>query len=84
MAQPPPRKGAYSKHVQQLNKEQLQKLQAKHAQEIELLENIRTFMKQKAAIEKQYADSLLKLSTSYLSHKIANVPDIQVTEDGKV
>ena len=84
MAQPPPRKGAYSKHVQQLNKDQLTKLQAKHSQEIQLLENIRTFMKQRSAIEKQYAESLLKLTTSYLNHKIANIPDIQHGEDAKV
>ena len=81
---PPPRKGAYSKHVQALHKDQITKLQAKNGQEIDLLEDIRTFMKQKAAIEKHYADALLKLSTSHLNHKLAAIPDIQKGEDEQV
>ena len=83
-AAPPPRKGAYSKHVVNLHKDQLTKLQAKHAQEIDLLEDIRTFTKQKAALEKAYADGLLKLSTSYLNHKIATIPDVQKGENDQV
>jgi hypothetical protein len=76
-----PRKMAYVRHLTALHKDQHSKLHAKNAQEIELLEDIRTFMKARSAMEKQYADSLLKLSTSYLNHKIANVPDIQTPGD---
>jgi hypothetical protein len=41
MAQPPPRKGAYNKFVVNLHKEQYSKLQAKHQQELDLLDDIR-------------------------------------------
>ena len=89
MAQPPPRKGdfsgllrawwrtlisgAYNKFVVNLHKEQTSKLQAKNQQELDLLDDIRNFMKQKAAIEKHYADGLLKLSSVYGTKKIAAV-----------
>ena len=81
---PPPRKGAYSKHVQSLHKDQLSKLQSKASQEIDLLEDIRTFIKQKTALEKHFADGLLKLSNSHLNHKLAAVPDIQKGDDDQV
>lgn len=87
MAQPPPRKGdfsgllrgdepisgAYNKFVVNLHKDQTSKLQAKNQQELDLLDDIRNFMKQKAAIEKHYADGLLKLSSVYGTKKIAAV-----------
>ena len=78
MAQPPPRKGAYNKFVQNLHKEQLSKLQAKNQQELDLLEDIRNFMKQKAAMEKHYAEGLLKLSSVYGSKKIAGLEDARL------
>lgn len=80
----PPRKGAYSKHVQALHKDQLLKLQAKHGQEIDLLEDIRTFTKHKIALEKSYADGLLKLSSSHLNHRLPTIPDIQKGENEQV
>jgi len=75
MTQPPPRKGAYTKFVQNLHKEQFSKLQAKNQQELDLLDDIRNFMKQKAAIEKHYAEGLLKLSNVYGTKKIAAIED---------
>ena len=77
MAQPPPRKGAYNKFVQNLHKEQFSKLQAKNQQELDLLDDIRNFMKQKAAIEKHYAEGLVKLSSVYGTKKIANIEDVR-------
>ena len=56
-----------------LHKEQTSKLQAKNQQELDLLDDIRNFMKQKAAIEKHYAEGLLKLSSVYGTKKIAAV-----------
>ena len=56
-----------------LHKDQTSKLQAKNQQELDLLDDIRNFMKQKAAIEKHYADGLLKLSSVYGTKKIAAV-----------
>ena len=47
-------------------------LQGKNQSELDLLDDITKFMKQKAAIEKSYAEGLLKLSSVYGSKKIAN------------
>ena len=77
MAQPPPRKGAYNKFVQNLHKEQFAKLQAKNQQELDLLDDIRNFMKQKVAIEKHYAEGIVKLSSVYGTKKIANIEDVR-------
>ena len=68
-----PISGAYNKFVVNLHKDQTSKLQAKNQQELDLLDDIRNFMKQKAAIEKHYADGLLKLSSVYGTKKIAAV-----------
>ena len=65
--------GAYNKFVVNLHKDQTSKLQAKNQQELDLLDDIRNFMKQKAAIEKHYAEGLLKLSSVYGTKKIAAV-----------
>ncbi len=80
----PPRKGAYSKHVQALHKDQLGRLQAKNSQEIDLLEQIRAFAKQKAALDKAHADGMVKLITSQVNHKLAAIPDIQKGQDDQV
>ena len=68
-----PFSGAYNKFVVNLHKDQTSKLQAKNQQELDLLDDIRNFMKQKAAIEKHYAEGLLKLSSVYGTKKIAAV-----------
>ena len=72
----PPRKGAYTKHVSALHKDQFIRIQAKNAQEIELLDQIHTYMKKRTAIEKKYGEDMLKLNTAYLNHKIIPIPDI--------
>ena len=69
--QPPPRKGGYNKTVSTLHKDQLANIQAKNQQELDLLEDIKGFMKQKATLEKNYAEGLLKLSSVYGTKKIA-------------
>uniref|UniRef100_A0A3P9QG76 FCH domain-containing protein n=1 Tax=Poecilia reticulata TaxID=8081 RepID=A0A3P9QG76_POERE len=51
MSPPPPP----TQHVKLLFSEQLSKLQCKQHQDTELLEEIRSFSKQRAAIEKEYA-----------------------------
>lgn len=45
--------------------EQLSKLQSKHQQDSELLEEIRSFSKQRAAIEKEYGQALQRLAIQY-------------------
>ncbi len=79
-----PRKGAYSKHIQSLHKDQMSRLQAKNSQEIDLLEQIKSFAKQKAALDKSRADGMLKLCTAQLNHKLAAIPDIQKGDEDRV
>uniref|UniRef100_T1J3Y4 RING-type E3 ubiquitin transferase n=1 Tax=Strigamia maritima TaxID=126957 RepID=T1J3Y4_STRMM len=65
-----------------IHNEHLSKLQSKHQQECDLLEDLRNFTKQRSAIEKTYADSLLKLSLSFLQKKIPILPEIK-SADGQ-
>ncbi|KAG7241928.1 hypothetical protein INR49_024675, partial [Caranx melampygus] len=55
--QPPPRKVKESQQVKLVFSEQLSKLQTKHHQDTELLEEIRSFSKHRAAIEKEYGQT---------------------------
>ncbi|XP_033646830.1 F-BAR and double SH3 domains protein 2-like, partial [Asterias rubens] len=63
--QPPPRKVKLGQELRVTHTEQLSNLHAKHQQESDLLEEIRDFCKQRAAIEKTYAQSLQKLATQF-------------------
>ncbi|XP_026212804.1 F-BAR and double SH3 domains protein 1-like isoform X2 [Anabas testudineus] len=60
--QPPPRKVKESQQVKLVFSEQLSKLQTKHHQDTELLEEI---SKQRAAIEKEYGQALQRLAVQY-------------------
>ena len=53
-------------------------------QELDLLEDIRKYLKARVALEVQYADGMQKLSTTFLAHKSANVPDIQTSDNEQV
>ncbi|XP_046390282.1 protein nervous wreck isoform X1 [Ischnura elegans] len=90
--QPPPRKssrarglsggerkitGNYAKFLKTLHAEQVAKLQAKNQYECDLLEDVRSFVLKRSAIERSYAEALLKISSVYLNKKIPNVPDIK-------
>ncbi|XP_050521812.1 protein nervous wreck [Daktulosphaira vitifoliae] len=75
--QPPPRKGNYVKFLKNLHSEQIAKLHLKNQNECDLLEDIRSFLIKKSAIEKSYSDALLKISVAFLNKKIANIPDIK-------
>nr|XP_043897114.1 F-BAR and double SH3 domains protein 1-like isoform X2 [Solea senegalensis] len=63
--QPPPRKVKESQQVKLVFSEQLSKLQSKQHQDTELLEEIRTFSKHRAAIEKEYGQALQRLAVQY-------------------
>ncbi|XP_018519974.1 F-BAR and double SH3 domains protein 2 isoform X2 [Lates calcarifer] len=56
--QPPPRKVKESQQVKLVFSEQLSKLQTKQHQDTELLEEIRSFSKHRAAIEKEYGQRM--------------------------
>ena len=72
----PPRKGAYTKHVSALHKDQFIRIQAKNSQELELLDQMHSYMKKRTAIERKSAEEMLKLNTAYLNHKIIPIPDL--------
>ncbi|XP_022612871.1 F-BAR and double SH3 domains protein 1-like isoform X2 [Seriola dumerili] len=63
--QPPPRKVKESQQVKLVFSEQLSKLQTKQHQDTELLEEIRSFSKHRAAIEKGYGQALQRLAVQY-------------------
>ncbi|XP_034545179.1 F-BAR and double SH3 domains protein 1-like [Notolabrus celidotus] len=63
--QPPPRKVKESQQVKLVFSEQLSRLQSKQHQDTELLEEIRSFSKQRAAIEKEYGQALQRLAIQY-------------------
>ncbi|KAF3693527.1 F-BAR and double SH3 domains protein 1 [Channa argus] len=63
--QPPPRKAKESQQMKLVFSDQLSKLQAKHNQDTELLEEIRSFSKQRAAIEKDYGQALQRLAVQF-------------------
>uniref|UniRef100_A0A8D0G9P3 FCH domain-containing protein n=1 Tax=Sphenodon punctatus TaxID=8508 RepID=A0A8D0G9P3_SPHPU len=52
--QPPPRKGKLTQEVKVRFLEQLSSLQNKQQREAELLEDIRSYSKQRSAIEREY------------------------------
>ncbi|XP_069825300.1 F-BAR and double SH3 domains protein 1 isoform X2 [Dendropsophus ebraccatus] len=64
--QPPPRKVKVTQEVKVRFVEQLSSLQNKQQQDTELLEDIRSFCKQRAAIEKEYGQALQRLASQYL------------------
>ncbi|XP_022673034.1 F-BAR and double SH3 domains protein 1-like [Varroa destructor] len=68
-AQPPPRKVKHSNQLKTVHSEQLSKLQLKHQQDTELLDDIRNFTKIRAQIEKDYGTAMVKLATTYLAKK---------------
>lgn len=74
--QPPPRKGNYLKVLKNLHTEQLSKVQSKHHQECDMLEDIRNFMKQKCAIEKSYGEAMQKIATNYLNKKMPPIHEM--------
>lgn len=64
--QPPPRKVKATQEVKLRFAEQMSSLQNKQQQETELLEDIRSFSKQRSLIEKEYGQALQRLSIQYL------------------
>ncbi|XP_018103367.1 F-BAR and double SH3 domains protein 2 isoform X5 [Xenopus laevis] len=64
--QPPPRKVKVTQELKNIHCEQMTKLQAKHQVECDLLEDMRTFSQKKAAVERDYAQTIQKLASQYL------------------
>ncbi|XP_073404684.1 F-BAR and double SH3 domains protein 2 isoform X6 [Dendrobates tinctorius] len=64
--QPPPRKVKVTQELKNIQADQMTKLQAKHQAECDLLEDMRTFSQKKAAVEREYAQTIQKLASQYL------------------
>ena len=60
----------------------MEKLLQKNQLEIDIVEDIRSFVKQKCSLDKAYAESLLKLSTNFQSRKLADVRSLAFTPPG--
>nr|XP_029527281.1 F-BAR and double SH3 domains protein 2-like isoform X1 [Oncorhynchus nerka] len=67
--QPPPRKVKVTQELKHTHAEQISRLHIKHQTECDLLEDLRTFSQKKAAIERDYAQALQKLSNQYLKRE---------------
>uniref|UniRef100_A0A8C3RY15 FCH domain-containing protein n=1 Tax=Chelydra serpentina TaxID=8475 RepID=A0A8C3RY15_CHESE len=64
--QPPPRKVKLTQEVKVRFIEQLSSLQSKQQRETELLEDIRSYSKQRSAIEREYGQALHRLAGQFL------------------
>ena len=64
------------KYLRNHHQQQIDKLLMKNQLEIDIVEEIRSFVKQKCNLDKNYAESLLKLSTNFQNKKLANIPNI--------
>ncbi|XP_023217516.1 F-BAR and double SH3 domains protein 2-like [Centruroides sculpturatus] len=73
-------RGKASSSLRNIHNEQLSKLQAKHQQDVDFLEDFRNFAKIRAAIEKEYGQALLKLATTYLQRKVPNINELKGDE----
>uniref|UniRef100_A0A8C8ING8 F-BAR and double SH3 domains protein 2 n=2 Tax=Oncorhynchus tshawytscha TaxID=74940 RepID=A0A8C8ING8_ONCTS len=58
-----------TQELKQTHAEQISRLHIKHQTECDLLEDLRTFSQKKAAIERDYAQALQKLSNQYLKRE---------------
>ncbi|XP_055797683.1 F-BAR and double SH3 domains protein 2-like isoform X2 [Salvelinus fontinalis] len=67
--QPPPRKVKVTQELKHTQAEQISRLHIKHQTECDLLEDLRTFSQKKAAVERDYAQALHKLSNQYLKRE---------------
>uniref|UniRef100_A0A8C0XAS4 F-BAR and double SH3 domains protein 1 n=1 Tax=Castor canadensis TaxID=51338 RepID=A0A8C0XAS4_CASCN len=67
--QPPPRKVKPAQEVKLRFLEQLSILQTRQQREAELLEDIRSYSKQRAAIEREYGQALQKLAGPFLKRE---------------
>uniref|UniRef100_A0A8C0CCS8 F-BAR and double SH3 domains protein 1 n=1 Tax=Balaenoptera musculus TaxID=9771 RepID=A0A8C0CCS8_BALMU len=67
--QPPPRKVKPSQEVKLRFLEQLSILQTRQQREADLLEDIRSYSKQRAAIEREYGQALQKLAGPFLKRE---------------
>ena len=66
----PARNGNLLKFLKSHHQEQLENILQKNQLEIDIVEDIRSFVKQKCSLDKTYAEGLLKLSTNFQNRKL--------------
>ena len=71
------------KYLKNHHHQQLDKLIVKNQLEIDIVEDIRNFVKQKCNLDKNYAEGLLKLSTNFQNRKIPNIPNLEITQSAE-
>lgn len=64
--------------------DQQHRIQAKHAAELELIDDLRAFLKAKADIERKYGESLVKLCSSRASSSFKKYPTFADEADNDV
>ncbi|XP_067944304.1 F-BAR and double SH3 domains protein 2-like isoform X2 [Watersipora subatra] len=75
MPSPPPRKVKPTAWLKEIHAKQLGSLQQREQQLLDIIEDVRSFAKQRADIERLYGQSLLKISAQLLAKKeLFNVP----------
>ena len=79
MKTPPSKTENIVQYLKTHHQQQIEKLLQKNQIEIDIVEDIRNFVKQKCNLEKNYAEGLLKLSTNFQNKKIPNVPNVDRT-----
>ena len=76
MRQLPSQSETLIKYLKNHHQQQIDKLIVKNQLEVDIVEDIRSFVKQKCNLDKNYAEGLLKLSTSYQNRKLPNIPSL--------
>uniref|UniRef100_H2YMG2 Uncharacterized protein n=1 Tax=Ciona savignyi TaxID=51511 RepID=H2YMG2_CIOSA len=80
MRGPPPRKAKLTQLLKTTQLEQLSKLQSKHQQECDLLDDIRNFGKQRSQLEKDYGQALQKLALQFQKRESTASTDEEETD----
>ena len=83
MKTPPSKTENLVQYLKTHHQQQIEKLLQKNQLEIDIVEDIRNFVKQKCNLEKNYAEGLLKLSTNFQNKKIPNVPNVDRTNNAQ-
>ncbi|XP_074536044.1 F-BAR and double SH3 domains protein 2 isoform X3 [Halichoeres trimaculatus] len=79
--QPPPRKVKVTQELKNTHTEQMTRLHFKHQTECDLLEDMRSYSLKKGQLERDYAQALQKLASTYLKRDWPGInPDDQRTD----
>ncbi|XP_071951653.1 F-BAR and double SH3 domains protein 2-like [Antedon mediterranea] len=80
--QPPPRKVKITQVLRNVQNEQLSRIHAKHQSDLDILDDIREFAKQRSIIERVCAQSLQKLVAQF-QQKREGAKDVEISDENK-